>query len=69
MYWIYERNLEKLYIYLYIQFSINSQFSYIWAIDRTLPGTNTPGKSGPASDGNKEILPIAQSSSIPGASS
>ena len=34
----------------------------IWAIDRTLSGTTTPGQSGPGSDGNQEVLCILQSS-------
>ena len=42
--------------------------SSIWAIDRTLSGTNTPGPSGPGSDGNEMIFRIPQSSSITEAS-
>ena len=41
-----------------IQFSINTQFSSIWLIDRTLSGPTTPGQSEPVSDGNKGALPI-----------
>ena len=49
-----------------IQFSVITQFSSIWPIDRTLPGATTPSQSGPGSDGNKETLRIPQSSSITG---
>ena len=38
------------------------------AIDRTLLGTTVPGQSEPESDGNKGVLRIPQSSSIPGTS-
>ena len=47
-----------------IQFSISTQFSSIWFIDRTLSGATTPGQSGPGSDGNEGILRIPKSSSI-----
>ena len=45
------------------------QFSSIWPIDRTLSGANTPGQSGPESDGNEGVLCIPQNSSITGTSS
>ena len=51
-----------------IQFSVITQFSSIWLIDRTLSGTTTSGHSGPGIDGNKEVLRIFQSSSITGTS-
>ena len=51
-----------------IQFSINTQFSSIWPIDRTLSGATTLGKSWPGSDGNEGILHIPQSSGITGVS-
>ena len=51
-----------------IQFSISTQFSSIWPIDRTVSVATTAGKSGPGSDGNKGILRIPQSSSITGTS-
>ena len=47
-----------------IQFSISTQFSSIWRIDRTLSGATTLGQSGPGSNGNEKILHIPQSSSI-----
>ena len=37
-------------------------------MDKTLSGANTPGQSGPGSNGNKGVLCIPQSSSIIGAS-
>ena len=51
-----------------IQFSISTQFSSIWSIDRTLSGATTPDQSGPRNDGNKEVLCIPQSSNISGTS-
>ena len=51
-----------------IQFSISTQFSSIWAIDKTLSGATTVGQSRPGSDGNKVTLCILQNSSIIGTS-
>ena len=48
-------------------FSIITQFSYIWPIERTLSGATTPGKIRPGGDSNEGILCIPQSSSITGA--
>ena len=48
--------------------SISSEFSFIWAIDRTLSGATTLGLSEPGSDGNKGVLRLPQSSSITGTS-
>ena len=42
--------------------------SSIESIDRVLSGATTTGKSGPGSDGNKDVLRIPQSSSITGTS-
>ena len=47
-----------------IQFSISTQFSSIWPIDRTLSGATTLGQSGTGSDGNEGALLIPQRSSI-----
>ena len=47
-----------------MQFSINKQFSSIWALDRTLSSATTSGQSGPESDGNDGVLRIPQTSSI-----
>ena len=49
-----------------IQFSISTQFSFIWPIDRTLLGATTPGQSEPGSNSNKEVFCIPQSSNITG---
>ena len=47
---------------------MNTHFSSIWPIDRTLSGATTLGQSGPGSDGNEGVLHIPQSSNITGAS-
>ena len=52
--------MSKSFLFQIIQFSISTQFSYIWSIDRTLSGATTLGQRGPGSDG------IPQSSSITG---
>ena len=41
-----------------IQFSISTQFSSIWPIDRTLSGITTLGQSGHGNDGNEEVFHI-----------
>ena len=38
--------------------------SFIWAIDRTLSGATSPGRSEPGSDGDEGVLRIYQNSSI-----
>ena len=38
--------------------------SSIWLIDRTPSGVNTPGQSGPGSNGNQRVFHIPQSSNI-----
>ena len=50
-----------------IQFSLCTQCSSIWPIDRTLLGATTPGQSGPESDSIKGVLRILQSSNFTGA--
>ena len=40
------------------QLSINTNFSSIWPIDRTLSSATTPGQSGPGSDSTKGVLRI-----------
>ena len=60
-------NIETA-LFLIIRFSINTQFSSIWPIDRTLSGATTPGQSGPGSDGFDRILHIPQSASLTGIS-
>ena len=61
--------MSKTVLFQSIQFSICTQFSSIWPIDRTLSGVTTPGQSGSGSDGNEGELCIPQSSSITGTSS
>ena len=58
----------KTSLFQTIQFSINTQFSSIWPINRTLLAATTPGQSEPGNDGNEGVLHIPQSSSITGAS-
>ena len=60
--------MSKIALFQTIQFSISTQFSSIWPIERTLSGATTPGPNGPGSDGNEGVLHIPQSSSITGAS-
>ena len=48
------------------QFSVITQFSSIWPIDRAESGATTPSPSGSGSDGNKRVLHIPQISSITG---
>ena len=50
-------SMSKALLFQVIQFSISTQFSSIWPIDRTLSGATTPGYSG--SDGNKKLLGIS----------
>ena len=58
----------KTVLFQAVQFSISTQFSSIWPIDRTLSGATTPGQSGPWSDSKDGVLRIPQSSCITGAS-
>ena len=41
--------IQKTVLFQAIQFSISTQFSFIWPIDRTQQSTTTPGQSGPES--------------------
>ena len=52
----------KTFLFPKIQFSLSTQFSSVWPIDKALLGATTPGQSGPGSDGNKGVLRIPQSS-------
>ena len=47
-----------------ILFSINTQFSSFWPIDRTLSGATALGQSEPGSDGNEGVLCIPQGSIV-----
>ena len=43
----------KTVLFQTIQFSISTQFSFIWSIDRTLSGPTTPSQSKSGSYGNE----------------
>ena len=58
--------MSKADLFQTIQFSISTQFSAIWPVDRALSGATTPGQREPGSKGNEEVLLIPQSSSITG---
>ena len=58
----------KTVLFQTIQFSISTQFSSIWPIDRTLSIATTLGQSELGSDGNEGVLRIPQSSCITGTS-
>ena len=47
---------------------MSTQFSSIWAVDRTLSWATIPGQSGPGSNNNEGVPCILQSSSIIGTS-
>ena len=49
----------KTFLFQTIQFSISTQFSSIWSIDRTLSGATIPGQSEPGSDGNEGVILIS----------
>ena len=59
---------KKKVIFQAIQFSISTQFSSIWPIDRIISGATNRDESGPESDSNEGFLFIPQSSSITGTS-
>ena len=61
---IYTQLNVKTVLFQTIQFSLSTQFSSIWPIDRTLSGATSPGQSVSGSDVNKKVLWILQSSSI-----
>ena len=50
--------MSKTVLFQVIQFSISTQSSSIWPIDRTLSSASTPGQSGPRSDSNEGVLHI-----------
>ena len=45
----------KTVLFQAIQFSLSTQFSSIWPINKALSGATTPGQSGHGSDGNKGV--------------
>ena len=54
----------KTVLYQTIQFSISTQFSSIWPIDRTLSGAATPDENGHGSDDSEGVPCIFQNSNI-----
>ena len=60
--------MSKRVLFQPVQFSISTQFSSIWHVDKTLSDATTPGMRGPGSDSNEGVLCIAESSSITGTS-
>ena len=65
---VYTQLNVKIVLFLAVQFSISTQFSSFWFIDRTLSGATTPDQGEPKSNGNEGVLCISYSSSIIGAS-
>ena len=61
---IYTQLNVKTGLFQTIQFSISSQFSSIWPIDRTVLNASTSSQNGPGSNGNDWVHQISQSSSI-----
>ena len=60
--------MSKIVLFQAIQFSISTQFSSIWPIDRIQSGATTRDQSEPWSDDCKGVFHIPQSSSITGIS-
>ena len=60
--------MSEIVLYQTVQFSIITQISYIWPIDRALSGVTTQSQNGPGSDGNKGVFNIPQILSITGTS-
>ena len=58
----------KTLLFQTIQFSISTQFSSIWPINRALSGNTTPGLSWLKSNGSEGVLYISKSSNIIGIS-
>ena len=56
--------MSKTVLFQEIQFSISTQFSSIWPIDRILSDASAPGQREPGNGGNKEVLHNPQYSSI-----
>ena len=61
--WVHSLNLKTV-LFQTIQFSISTQFSSIWPMDRTLSVATTPGQSWPGSDGNEGVLRIPQTPAL-----
>ena len=60
--------MSKTILFQTIQFSIRTQFSFIWLIERTQSDDTTLSQIGPGSDANEGVFRISQSSSITGTS-
>ena len=60
--------MSKTVLFQIIQFSISTQFSSIWPIDRTRSGSIISFQYGARSDGSEGVLDIPLSSSITGTS-
>ena len=61
-------SVSTLFKYQVIRFTISTQFSSIWHIDRTISGAATLSQRGPGSDDNKGVLRNPPNSSITGTS-
>ena len=61
--------MSQSFYFFKIQFSISTQFSSIWPVERTLVSATTPDQSELRSDDTEGILRIPQNSSITGSSS
>ena len=55
---------KKTVLFQTIRFSIRTQFSSIWTIDRALSGATTPGQSGPESDVSEKGTPHSRGVAI-----
>ena len=65
----YVSNLNvKTVLFQAIQFSISTQLTSIWSIDRTLSGATTQDQNGPGSDSSEGVFHIPQTSSTIGTS-
>ena len=58
--------MSKTVLFQAIRFTLCTQFSSGWSLDRALSGATTPGQSWPGSDGNEGVIHIPQSSTITG---
>ena len=55
IFFVYTLFNVKTVLFQVIQFNINTQFSFIWPIDRTLSSATSPGQSEPGSNVNEEV--------------
>ena len=63
--WVRSFNVKTI-LFQTVQFSVSTQFSSIWLIDRTLSGATTLSPSGLGCNSNKWVPRISQCSSITG---